>query len=302
MNGAAAQYDPFPAIPENAASGETAELFDDIRATLGVPVVNLIWRHLAILPGALGPAWLSVKPLYASGEVARLALALRNRIQVPEPSVAGAEMHYPPEDRAVIRTIFRSYERSNAMNLVGLGALLAMADGKEGASEAIGGLRRARLSDDTEEGEVLGRMPEPLTVAAMSPDAQPLALQLAPIGGGGDVMPTIYRHLAHWPGVLEQCLHVLLPLEQDGSLQCSISATLYDSQSIGRELMTTRKPGTEIAQGALSREATAAIQHFVDAMICKMVVIVAVLGKAFPQFSGPARQAVASSKPAPEDT
>ena len=39
--------DPFPAIPEAAASGETADLLADIRATVGVRVVNLVWRHLA---------------------------------------------------------------------------------------------------------------------------------------------------------------------------------------------------------------------------------------------------------------
>ena len=45
--------DPFPAIAEAAATGETAELFADIRATVGVRVVNLVWRHLATIDGAL---------------------------------------------------------------------------------------------------------------------------------------------------------------------------------------------------------------------------------------------------------
>ena len=30
-----------------------AAIFADIRETLGVEVVNLIWRHLATIPGAL---------------------------------------------------------------------------------------------------------------------------------------------------------------------------------------------------------------------------------------------------------
>jgi hypothetical protein len=36
--------DPFPAVAEAEATGETAALFADIRATVGVPVVNLVWR------------------------------------------------------------------------------------------------------------------------------------------------------------------------------------------------------------------------------------------------------------------
>jgi hypothetical protein len=44
---------PVPAITEAAATGETAAIFADIRQVLGVDVVNLIWRHLATIEGAL---------------------------------------------------------------------------------------------------------------------------------------------------------------------------------------------------------------------------------------------------------
>ena len=61
--------DPFPAVAEAEATGETATLFADIRATVGVRVVNLVWRHLATLDGSLPWAWGAVKPLYLSGMV-----------------------------------------------------------------------------------------------------------------------------------------------------------------------------------------------------------------------------------------
>jgi hypothetical protein len=38
----------FPALAESAATGETADVFADIRVTVGVRVVNLVWRHLAL--------------------------------------------------------------------------------------------------------------------------------------------------------------------------------------------------------------------------------------------------------------
>src|SRR6185436_3814972 len=53
--------DRFPAVAEAAATGETAALFADIRATVGVRVVNLVWRHLATIDGALPWAWAAVK-------------------------------------------------------------------------------------------------------------------------------------------------------------------------------------------------------------------------------------------------
>ena len=48
---------PVPAVTEAAAIGDIAEIFADIRRVLGVGVVNLIWRHLATIPGALPWAW-----------------------------------------------------------------------------------------------------------------------------------------------------------------------------------------------------------------------------------------------------
>ena len=60
--------DPVPAITEKDATGEVAELYADIRQTLGVPLVNLIWRNLATIPGALAWAWLSVKPVFENGQ------------------------------------------------------------------------------------------------------------------------------------------------------------------------------------------------------------------------------------------
>ena len=56
--------DPVVAVTEQNAEGQVAEIYQDIRATLGVPVVNLIWRHLATFPGALEWSWTSVKSLY----------------------------------------------------------------------------------------------------------------------------------------------------------------------------------------------------------------------------------------------
>jgi len=56
--------DPVPAIVEAEAEGSTAAIFADIRDTLHVDVVNLIWRHLATMPGALDWVWSTLKPLY----------------------------------------------------------------------------------------------------------------------------------------------------------------------------------------------------------------------------------------------
>ena len=84
--------DPLPAIPEAEASGEVADLFADIRATVGVRVVNLVWRHLATMEGALPWAWAAVKPLYLDGLPDAAMAAFHRTMDVQKvDSLAGEE-------------------------------------------------------------------------------------------------------------------------------------------------------------------------------------------------------------------
>src|SRR5215212_10266373 len=105
--------DPLPAIAEAEASGETAAVFADIRAVLGVGVVNLIWRHLATIPGALPWAWGALRPRYADGGLARAAAGLRRRVVVPTVPVLPGEVFaaagLSPEDLARIGGVLAAY-------------------------------------------------------------------------------------------------------------------------------------------------------------------------------------------------
>ena len=55
---------------ESDAKGEIAEIYADIRKVLGTSVVNLIWRNLATMPGALPWTWSTVRPLYLGDSTA----------------------------------------------------------------------------------------------------------------------------------------------------------------------------------------------------------------------------------------
>jgi tetratricopeptide (TPR) repeat protein len=113
--------DPVPAITEAAATGEVAKIFGDIRRVLAVDVVNLIWRHLATLDGALPWAWTTLRPLYVDGTIAAEARALHADIDLPPLPV------FPPEvfiaaglredDVTAIRHILAAYHHTNAMAL-----------------------------------------------------------------------------------------------------------------------------------------------------------------------------------------
>ena len=51
-------------IPETEATGRVAEIYDDIRQTLDMSMVNTIWRSLALKEEVLEWVWSSLKPIY----------------------------------------------------------------------------------------------------------------------------------------------------------------------------------------------------------------------------------------------
>jgi len=60
-------YDPVTAMDEASATGETAEIFADIRLTMGIPLITSIWRGLAGMEDSLPVAWAMAKPVFLSG-------------------------------------------------------------------------------------------------------------------------------------------------------------------------------------------------------------------------------------------
>ena len=282
--------DPIPAISEAAASGDIADLFDDIRATLGVPVVNLIWRHLAVFPGGLAWAWQSLKPLCASGAISAEATALRAGLEIPKlpglsaPALAAAGLSR--DDLARIAMIQASYERSNAMNMIALGALLAQLEGGQvegGRAECLPVESRAVGSPSLDEGPaVAGEMPLLLTLDAMNGDLRALVGDLNRIGGRDEILASMYRHLAHWPPYLA-LLHVLLaPCAADGRLEPLILGAISDgTRRAARIAPGLASPGQSLS-APLEAEVSNALRRFIQEPIGKMIAVVPLIQKAMP--------------------
>lgn len=120
--------DPVPSIPEAEATGATKAIYEDFKAVTGVPVVNLIFRHIATLPGCLAWSWEVLRPLYASGAVATYATHLMDDLETPTvPHLPRAALRAVGVDalgESAINRILDAYNRSNPMNLVALTTLL----------------------------------------------------------------------------------------------------------------------------------------------------------------------------------
>jgi hypothetical protein len=226
--------DPVPAIAEAAATGETATIFADLRATLGVNVVNLIWRHIATFPGALAWAW------------------------------------------STIRRILASYNRSNAMNLAALSALVRRIDGVPPATS-----NPSAAMDLPQEAGIEGTLPKLLTLSEVAPATAALIREINLLGdrAEGRIIASMYRHLAHWPGYLALAHVQLQPLAADGCLERMIGQALQLGDTAGARLQAgmadLRSPGSAVE---VRRAATDFMQH----AISKMVPVAALLQQCLP--------------------
>ncbi|MDD9907539.1 MAG: hypothetical protein OXT06_28515 [Rhodospirillaceae bacterium] len=271
--------DPVPSIREADATGDIAALYDDIRATLGVPVVNLIWRHLAMFPGGLDWAWTALKPLYASGAITAEAAALRDGLAVPTlPGLTGPALSVAgltPDDISQIDMILASYEQSNAMNIIALGALAAYLDGT--------GAAQASVSDvPLSAPPVEGTMPPLLTLDEMSPDVRALVEALNTVGGRAEILASMYRHLANWPPYLGLLSALVTPVDRDGRLEPVILGVIAEGRRRASGLAGALAIPEKRLEASVEDDMRAALNRFIDGPIGKMIAVVPLIKQAMP--------------------
>jgi hypothetical protein len=269
--------DPAPAIAEAAATGAIAEIFADIRGVLRVEVVNLIWRHLATLPGALPWVWGVLKPLYANGTILAEAKALRSKLVLPHlppfPPALLAAVGIVHCDLNAIRNILAAYERTNAMALVALSALLCRLEEQPSPSGAA-------ASDGAEsqpDASSLIPLPTLPSLAEMAGPTANLVLILNRLGARREnpILASMYRHLAYWPAYLALSWALIAPLDADGSLDRAIAGVLETARSRAASMAARLySPPVDATTRASIRSA---VEPFAGDVIARMVVICAVL-------------------------
>ncbi|MCG8542928.1 MAG: halocarboxylic acid dehydrogenase DehI family protein [Alphaproteobacteria bacterium] len=275
-----ASGDPVPSITEAEADGEIARTYDDIRRTLGVPVVNLIWRRLAVIPGGLDWAWSGLKPLYASGAIQAAGRALRHGLSVPDvPVLPRAALRAAGVDAVAeqtIRTILDTYDRSNPLNLVALQALLAVSRGDidEGAAPDF---------SDASDSAVEGALPTLLALKDMAGPAADLVTAVNRFGarGADHILVSMPRQLAHWPGFLALYWSLVAPYDADGRLAACIDSVLSDGRASGRRLAAGMRH-VETPAPALRQAVDPVLEDFLRHAIARMIPVVALLQQAMP--------------------
>lgn len=271
-------------IPEAEASAAVAATYRDIRAVTGVGMVNLIWRHMATIPNALDWAWGSVRPPFVSGRIAGESAALIAALDLPEVAPITAEAF--PVARVgehalnTIRAIIDDYNRGNAANLFAMSALAHFI--------AAGGARRppgAPLSAPPD--------PPPRELPPIVPmdeiDATTAALvraMSAPISPPDHPMiPSLYRHLAPWPGFLAlAAASVLSPASAQGVVWRA-EAAYARAEAVAAEIARELAPPAD--QAPPDADALAHLREiaprYARGPIATMVVLGQALRRALPQ-------------------
>ena len=249
--------DPVPAITEAEATDETAAIYADIRRVYGVSVVNLVWRHLATLPGALPWAWETVRPLYVGGTIRREAAALRAARRLPEvvapPPEVFAAAGLGPGDLLRIRDVLDAYERTNPMPLLAL----SVAQQRLGDAAAGGGGEAGAVSGAPAASEPEIKLPPLLRLDELAPSTARLVLRLNRIGAAGQdpVLASMYRNLAHWPGYLALAWALLAPLDASGAVAAAIEDALAQGRAraaaIAARAAAPDRPGAGAAPGGV---------------------------------------------------
>ena len=265
--------DLIDAVPERDATGETAALFADLRATLKVPFVNLIWRHLATIPDALPWIWQSVKPLYLSTNLGVAADELRAGIavpcDVPLPDYVFDAAGLDAMARRAIATLLDEYNRANALNLLGLLAARRLLDGDT--------LDLSALTPEAATARQVAQETVPLpAMHELSPALQTLVRELDRFGrvDGNDAVGSLYRHLCHWPGFMALVYASLRDAQHAGRLRAEHERTLARAHAwVAEALPLTRARQSVPLDTGSKDQAIAGLTIFTELMIARMTVM-----------------------------
>lgn len=259
----------FPELREADAPPAIAEIYGDIKQVAMLPQVNLIFRYFATEPGVLEWVWTTLRPLYASQELAEAAKNLSLRIERTGPSPLSAALDSADLDTA--RQVLAAYNSGNPQNLIALTVLIKLLEGRNQPRSP----RLLLLSPrDTEAVSTSSNFPPLPRRDNLSPDVMALVERMgARHGGVAGVVPSLYLHLALWPAALDRVDAFLEPIITRDDWPQQVAQVLTEAD----ELATHLQQGVELLaeppdEATLSR-VTDTVRTFIKNTIPELIVV-----------------------------
>jgi hypothetical protein len=262
MNRPATPY--LAEVTEDAAQGEIARIYGEIRSLTAVPFVALIYRHLATIPGALEAVWQAARSPLESGQLQERAWQLGRDAWSGTGVDATDDLRELDSDSAVrIGDVIAAYSRANPVNL----AIVALIQ-QTRRDEATGsrGVEREVWTPPP----MIPALPPIPPMAALPADVRACVDAFGKPGPSSVpvLVPTLYRHLAHWPAFLAFAQREVLPRLASGAFEPVIdrfrSAIRAEAARLGRPSLTANEP--------LLRELAPVLDRFTG-VIPEMVVV-----------------------------
>ena len=239
---------PLEELTERDAPPPMQALYADIKACLGVPVINLIFRNMATIPGCLEFVWDAIRPLYVSGEAAKAQNELVSAI-LPGQSANWSQsdllaIGLTAEETPAIAAVLQTYIRANPANMVGMLCLRQLlSDTWQPASTDA-------LADRSFRPDPLPPLLPMIAPADMSSAAarayDRLTEQLH--GPGGTISPSLYRHFAPWPGLMSRIADEtedLVQTQLDDATEGMLTLANAQAASLARHLPAPVAPRPE---------------------------------------------------------
>jgi hypothetical protein len=279
------QLDAIHTISEKEADPNVTALFSDIKQTLGVPFVNLIWRHLATIPGGLEMTWSLAKPLYDSQILNASARALRAQTPLvdrvtPWPDSVRTALGLSAQDKSEIVLLLEDYGHANSRALLVLSYLHASLSSQSisgNTGEPEGSFDSALidpLAHVEKNQDFLIKPARPMPAIADLP-SNVVAL-IKSLNTFGEPMPSpaepsLYRHLSYWPSFLAAFWLAVEPLERQGVLVRE-GISMYERASIIVGQWRPANDASETISPDSVSQVLKSLDHFTYAVIARMIV------------------------------
>ena len=204
-------------ITEADATGLVRELYGDIRETMDIGMVNLIYRRMATIDGLLEWVWGALRPLLGSDDIEEGLLLLSTGAAQASPrstcKFGRHQMGLEDQDLPNLKHVLDDYNRGNGLNLLLLTAFsecLLLGGPKIGEREAEREDRRPFRSC----------FPPIIAMADMPKETANLIQELSKSIAPSDrpLIPSLFRHLAHWPNFLTLVAPHITSLVNSGEL------------------------------------------------------------------------------------
>jgi hypothetical protein len=278
MPSAFSQIPVLPEIRQEDASAAVAHIYSDIKRASGTPLVNLIYRHLATIPGGLEWVWGCIRMNWGYDGLLRAAAAMPTaNVTITLPTSLWHVVGLSDSDLTGIRALVAQYNLTNAANILGVTALAHVARNPGCCSNGV-------MLDwmEVPDGPPITAISSVPKLDVLAPDTRSLVYFVNRLGEEGQptMVASLFRQLALWPSSLAVTAALLTPLAQSGELTRLRQETIRAAERIAGELISSPGVGFPPPPQAAREAMLRALDLFRTTLIAKMLPVGQILSQA----------------------